>query len=79
MLHIPLIGYKKEAPPPEPRREVTRNRSVERPPVRVKETARPRDVRSRSKSRERRPSNKVRVVIEKDPELLGARHDRIDS
>ena len=50
----------------EPRREVTRNRSVERPAARPKEpVSRPRDARSRSRShsrereRERRPSQKV--------------------
>jgi len=56
-------GYKKEAPPPpvEPRREVTRNRSVDRAPARPKETAaKSRDARSGSRSRERRPSNKDR-------------------
>jgi len=59
-------GYKKEAPPPppvEPRREVTRNRSVERQPARPKEKEekpKPREARSRSRDRERRPSTKDR-------------------
>jgi len=61
--------YKKEAPPPppvEPRREVTRNRSVDRQPARPKEKEEKpklkesRENRSRSRDRERKPSAKDR-------------------
>lgn len=71
-------GYKKELPP-EPRREVTRDRSRDRALGRGREAGRERSGgrdRDGSKSRERRPSNKERERTERGERADRDRADR---